>query len=74
MIAAEPQAKYYVYAVIDKSTSPAAVLAVRLSRQDARRAMIEAQHIRAGFEQSTGEDMNVSALRVRRAKLTLFET
>jgi hypothetical protein len=55
--------KYYVYAVIDQAESPAALLAVRRSRQEARLVMKR--------EQAEGAP---ATLRVRRAKLTLFET
>lgn len=56
--------KYYVYAVIDTSTSPATLLAVRGSRQDAKNA-------KDALWPLAGEGANY---RVRRAKLTLFET
>lgn len=54
--------KYYVYAVIDKAQSPATLLAIRLSRQSANEAKLEHE-----------DAMTASELRVRRAKLTLFE-
>lgn len=57
--------KYYVYAVIDKAASPPAVVAVRLSRQEANK---ERQRM---IDDPLG---SFGLLRVRRARMTLFET
>ena len=55
--------KYYAYAILDTSTTPPTLVAVELSRRLAKQ-----------FIESVKGTVDTSKWRVRRAKLTTFES
>lgn len=61
MIPADAPTKFYVYAIVETATTPPTLVDVRFSRREAR-------------EFAETPIRHTPTLRIRRAKLTLFES